>query len=162
MRYQKIAPVTNYSKISFIDSTNCSRVDNPQVSGSHPVTKEKANETDNTGVTCQTKLGKAVEFLLGQSTEVLQLDKARQQVKQSPLDKFFLTKFMKLVAVTEVKVVKIQSQIRLELGQWEKEFFLKHNRVATQKDIVECPHAKLLKDKLKYAKAILNNIRNRQ
>ncbi len=144
----------NLSIKFFIDSTNSSRVDNPEVSDSGPTTTEENNETGNMAVTCKTKLGKAVEFLFGQSTEVLQFDKARQQLKQSPSDKFFLAKFMKLVAVTEVQVVKKQTQIRMELGQWEKEFFLKHNRVATQKDIVECSHAKLLKDKLKYAQAI--------
>jgi hypothetical protein len=107
-------------------------------------------------------LGRAVDFVLGQSTEVLQFDKARQQHKQSPSDKFFLAKFMKLVAVMEVRVSKQQQQIRQELGQWEKEFFLRHNRVATQKDIATCTHAKLLRDKLKYAKAILNKIRNKE
>ena len=106
-------------------------------------------------------MGKAVEFLLGQTTEVLKLDKARQQLKESPSDKFLCAKYKKLAAVTEVQVVKRQIQIRKELGQWEKDFFLKHNRVATQKDILGCPCAKLLQDKLKYAKAILNNIRNR-
>ncbi|CAB4001140.1 Hypothetical predicted protein [Paramuricea clavata] len=136
------------------DSTNCSRVDNPVVSDSHPITVEKNSETGNMAV-CKTKLGKAVVFVLGQSTEVLQFDKARQQHKQSPSDKFFFAKFMNLVAVMEVRVVK-QTKICQELGQWEKEFFLKHNsRVAIQKDIEACPQDKLLRDKLKYAKAIL-------
>jgi hypothetical protein len=103
-------------------------------------------------------LGKAVVFV--QSTEVLQFDKARQQHKQSPL---FFAKFMKLVAVMEVCVVKQQTKIRQELGQWEKEFFLKHNsRVATQKYIEACPQAKLLRDKRKYAKAILIKTRNKE
>lgn len=132
------------------------------MSDSHPITVEENSETGNMTV-YKTKLGKAVAFVLGQSTEVLQFDKARQQHKQSPSDKFYFAKFMKLVAVMEVRVVKQQTKIRQELGQWEKEFFLKNNsRVATQKDIEACPQAKLLRDKLKYAKAILIKIRNKE
>ena len=101
-----------------------------------------------------TKLGKGIEFVLGKSNEVLEFDKARQQHKRFPSDKFFLDKFMKRVAVMEVKILKQEHLLRAELGQWEKDFYLKNNKVATQ--------AKALRDKLKYAKAILMKIRNRK
>ena len=126
------------------------------------VAVKESNDSNNT-TQCKTKLGKAVEFVLGQSREVLQFDVARQQHKRSPSDKYFLAKFMKQVALVEVRVVKEQQQIRKELGLWEKEFFLKYNqKVATQNDIGACPRAKLLRDKLKYAKAILCKIRQKE
>ena len=109
-----------------------------------------------------TKLGKAIEFVLGKSTEVLEFDKARQQHKQLPSDKFFFDKFMKRVAVMEVKISKQEHLLSAELGQWEKEFFLKNNKVATQEDLKECHHAKALANKLKYAKAILMKIRSKE
>ena len=109
-----------------------------------------------------TKLGKAIEFVLGKSTEVLEFDKARQQHKQLPSDKFFFDKFMKRVAVMEVKISKQEHLLSAELGQWEKEFFLKNNKVATLEDLKECHHAKALANKLKYAKAILMKIRSKE
>lgn len=70
---------------------------------------------------------------------------------------------MKQVALVEVHVVKEQQQIRKELGLWKKEFFLKYNqKVATQNDIAACPRAKLPRGKLKYAKAILCKIRQKE
>ena len=113
-------------KLTFliIDSTSCSvRVDNPSVSpqSSTVVAVKESNDSNNT-TQCKTKLGKAVEFVLGQSREVLQFDVARQQHKRSPSDKYFLAKFMKQVALVEVRVVKEQQQIRKELGLWERVF----------------------------------------
>ena len=112
--------------------------------------------------TCVTKLGKGIEFVLGKSAEILEFDKARQKHKQSPSDKFILDKFMKRVAVMEVKISKQERLLRAELGQWEKDFYLKNNKVATQEDITACIHAKALRNKLKYAKAILMKVRNKK
>ena len=134
----------------FTGSTSCSRV---------LVATDSRTAKPNT---CVTKLGKGIEFVLGKSTEVLEFDKARQQHKQSPSDKFFLDKFMKRVAVMEVKISKQERLLRAELGQWEKQFFLKTNKVATQEDLKQCHHAKALTSKLKYAKAILLKIRNKE
>jgi hypothetical protein len=98
--------------------------------------------------TCAKKLGKGIEFVLGKSAEVLEFDKARQKDKQSPSDKFILDKFMKRVAVMEleVKISKQERLLRAELGQWEKDFYLKlkNNKVATQEDIAACLNAKAL------------------
>ena len=138
-------------------STSCSRF---------PVVTSSKTAKPNSGVVgienCMTKLGKGIEFVLGKSNEVLEFDKARQQHKRFPSDKFFLDKFMKRVAVMEVKILKQEHLLRAELGQWEKDFYLKNNKVATQEDITTCLQAKALRDKLKYAKAILMKIRNRK
>ena len=116
--------------------------------------------------TCAKKLGKGIEFVLGKSAEVLEFDKARQKHKQSPSDKFILDKFMKRVAVMEVKISKQERLLRAELGQWEKDFYLKlkNNKVATQKDTAACLNAKALRlrNKLKYAKAIPMKVRNKK
>lgn len=61
--------------------------------------------------TCVTKLGKGIEFVVGKSAEVLEFDKARQKHKQSPSDKFILDKFMKRVAVMEVKISKWRTDV---------------------------------------------------
>ena len=83
-----------------------------------------------------TKLGKGIEFVLGKSNEVLEFDKARQQHKRFPSDKFFLDKFMKRVAVMEVKILKQEHLLRAELGQWEKQqscYSRRHNNMSSGK-----------------------------
>ena len=96
---------------SFTGSTSCSRV----LVATHSRTA-KPNSSTVGNDTCVTKLGKGIEFVLGKSTEVLEFDKARQQHKQSPSDKFFLNKFMKRVAVMEVKISKQERLLRAALG----------------------------------------------
>ena len=62
----------------------------------------------------------------------------------------------------EVKISKQERLLRAELGQWEKYFYLKNTKVATQEDKTACLHAKALRNKLKYAKAILMKVRNKK
>ena len=62
----------------------------------------------------------------------------------------------------EVKISKQERLLRAELGQWEKDFYLKNTKVATQEDKTACLHAKALRNKLKYAKAILMKVRNKK
>lgn len=105
-------------------------------------------------------MGKAVGYILGITTEVAQFDKARQRHKQWPKNSFYFEEYMDKLADMEIKVYKQQQQFRDQLAQWEREFFIKNNcKVATQNDIASSPPAKLLVDKLKYAKAILNKFK---
>ena len=69
--------------------------------------------------------------------------------------------FMRKVAVMEIRVSKQQRETRVKLSQWERDFFINNNcKVATEKDIAACSHAQLLRNKLKYAKAILSKLRS--
>ena len=53
-------------------------------------------------------MGKAVEFILGITTEVAQFDKARQRHKQSPKNSFYFEEYMDKLAYMETKVSKQQ------------------------------------------------------
>ena len=101
-----------------------------------------------------------MEFILGITTEVAQFDKARQRHKQWPKNRFYFEEYMDKLADMETKLSKQQQQFRDQLAQWERECFVKNNcKVATQSDIASSPPAKLLVEKLKYAKTILNKFK---
>ena len=131
----------------------------------HDINYHKMNncnsQVSSNSDSCTTKMGKAVEFILGITIEVAQFDKARQRHKQWPKNNFYFEEYMDKLADMETKVSKQQHQFRDQLAaQWEQEFFVKNNcKVATQNDIASSPPAKLLVDKLKYAKAILNKFK---
>jgi galactokinase len=152
----------------FITDSACSVGNELETTLRHPTT---VNKDDCSGINCKdqaenfvgcvTKLGKAIEFVMAKTNEVMQFDKARQKYKQFPADKLYYDAFMRKVAVMETSVSKQQRETRVKLSQWERDFFINNNcKVATEKDIAACSHAQLLRNKLKYAKAILSKLRS--
>ena len=79
-----------------------------------------------------TRLGKAVEIVLGSTTEVQMFDAARSNLKKSPKSKYAIEQYKKKLAVIQTRVLAQKRGLTKLLKDWEKEFFLNHDcRMAT-------------------------------
>lgn len=107
-----------------------------------------------TNVTCETKQGRALQFILGQTKEVLKYDKARKRIKASPNNDNYLQDYLDNLALMETRVSREQRITKERLKIWERQHFDQYCKLPTSQDMLSDPAAKLLMDKLKYCKAI--------
>lgn len=104
-------------------------------------------------------LPQAMEFVLGNTKEVSAFDKSRQRHKRRPKDKECFGEYMTNLAIIEVKLSCRMREIRGQLRQWEREFFVKNGKTAIPEDIQSCPDTKLMVDQIKHGKALLNKFK---
>ena len=75
----------------------------------------------------QTKLGKAVETVLGCTKEVEQFDKLRSRLKSNKQNSFLYEKYMNELANIQTKVLNKHNSLKIELKDWEKLYFIENN-----------------------------------
>ena len=104
----------------------------------------------------QTKQGRALGFVLGITTEVLQFDKARKKLKASPNNEDLIQAYLYITAVMEIRVSQAHTNIKTQLKEVEQQYFRNCGKLPTSKEILKDPVSKLLVDKLKYCKALVD------
>ena len=103
-----------------------------------------------------TRLGKAVEIVLGSTTEVQMFDGARSNLKKSPKSKYAIEQYKKKLAVIQTRVLAQKRGLTKLLKDWEKEFFLNQDcRMATVNEMKANEQASKLLNQLKYTDALL-------
>ena len=104
----------------------------------------------------QTKLGKAVEIILGHTAEVKELDTLRLRLKSNPENKFLYNKYMDNLASIQTKVINKHHMLKTELKEWEKLYFIENNfKSPTVSDIKQSVKASKIYNKMRYTKALL-------
>ena len=72
----------------------------------------------------QTKLGKALCKLLGKTSDVIQCDKYRYQLKTKGPDKYAKERYSDQIAILHTHVSKTLHVTNEKFNAWEKEHFL--------------------------------------
>ena len=91
-----------------------------------------------------TKLGKNIARILGETEDVYQLDQARRNLKSHPTSDFYRNKYNNLLAQMQTKVLAQHSLLKKEHSTWEREYCLKN-------DFHEPNLSDVKKDKKQYA-----------
>ena len=112
----------------------------------------------------QTRLGKAVAVVLGQTAEVESLDKNHHDLKtlkkssqpQPAVYRWAEEKYKNTLAPIQVKVLAARTKSEKELAAWEKEYFLNNNFVSPSHETMKADSvASVLVKQVKYAQALL-------
>lgn len=74
-----------------------------------------------------TKLCKNIAKVLGETDDVHQLDKARDEVKYHPKNNFYETKYQNLLALMQTKILAQHTALKEQHNNWEKEYCLSHD-----------------------------------
>ncbi|CAB4005982.1 Hypothetical predicted protein [Paramuricea clavata] len=104
----------------------------------------------------QTKQRRALGFVLGITEEVLQFDKARKRLKDSPNNNDLIKAYLHVFKVMETSVSRAQANSKRQLKEIEQQYFRSRGKLPTSKDMLKDPTSKLLIDKLKYCKALVD------
>jgi hypothetical protein len=88
--------------------------------------------------------------------EVLRFDKARKRLKASPNNNDLIQAYLHISAVMETRVSQSQSNSKRQLKKIEQQYFKSHGKLPTSKDMLQDPTSKLLIDKLKHCKALVD------
>ena len=104
----------------------------------------------------QTKQGCALGVVLGITTEVLQFDKARKKLKANRNNEDLIQAYLYITAVMETRVSQAHTNIKTQLKELEQQYFRNCGKLPTSKEILKDPVSKLLVDKLKYCKALVD------
>lgn len=104
------------------------------------------------------KLGNALQVILGKTHEVIQFDKLHTAMKaKKNRDMHDQNLYAEKLAPIQTKVLAAKSKTERQLVEWEKEFTLKNNFTApSYREIKNNPTAAILYKKIKFAKALLN------
>ena len=112
--------------------------------------------TSNTKCTLRTSLGKTVEVVLGNSSEVRQFDSARARLKLSPQNQDLRNEYKDRLAVIQTKVLAAKTSLRKQLNDWEKNYFLNNDfKMVTLDDMKNDALASVYMKKLKYVNTLL-------
>ena len=79
----------------------------------------------------QTKQGRALGFVLGITTEVLQFDKARKKLKASPNNEDLIQAYLYITAVMETRVSQAHTNIKTQLKEVEQQYFRNCGKLPT-------------------------------
>ena len=104
----------------------------------------------------QTKQGRALGVVLGITTEALQFDKARKKLKASRNNEDLIQAYLYITAVMETRVSQAHTNIKTQLKELEQQYFRNCGKLPMSKEILTDPVSKLLVDKLKYCKALVD------
>jgi hypothetical protein len=115
-----------------------------------------ANEADDVQVTqgsssankeqWNTKLGSTLAYILGNTDDVIEFDRARKNAKNRRQDKFLLDNYMHKLAIIQTKVSKKKGELEKDIEDWEKNYFISNNNLPTYDNLVA---DSVMKDKLK-------------
>jgi hypothetical protein len=103
-----------------------------------------------------TKQGQKLAYILGLTEEVSQFDKARKRLRTSPNNSYLIKEYLDILPVMETNISHEQSRIKQQLRQREQQHFDKTGKLLTSKTLLKDPTSKLLMDKLKYCKALVD------
>ena len=107
----------------------------------------------------QTRHGKALKILLGQTPDVEKFDKKHFQLKSKQphaMNSEAVERYKHTLAHIQVKVLAERSKLKKEIAIWEKDYYLKHNLTAPTYAIMKADgQASLFLQKIKYADALL-------
>ena len=104
----------------------------------------------------QTKLGKAVETVLGHTKEVEQFDLLRSRLKSNQGNNFLYEKYMNELASIQTKVLNKHNSLKTELKDWEKLYFIENNfKSPTMSDVMQSSKGSQILKTLRYTKALL-------
>ena len=86
-----------------------------------------------------TKLGKALQSILGSSQELHPFDKLREtlkdlKVKGQKLPTYIVTQHNELQSQLQVSLLKTKSKLKDEILDYEENFYKQHHRLPTKKD----------------------------
>jgi hypothetical protein len=87
---------------------------------------------------------------------VLQFDKARKRLKDSPNNNDLIKAYLHIFKVMETSVSQAQANSKRQLKEIEQQYFRSHGKLPTSKHMLKDPTSKLLIDKLKYCKALVD------
>ena len=124
-------------------------------------TQQTPDLEPNESYVFQSKLGKALELVLGRITELIQFDKLHTSLKtkqhqMKKLDAQSQKLYSEMLARIQVKVLAAKTKTNRELTEWDKEFTVNNNfTTPSYNDIKANPIAAALYNKLKFAKALL-------
>ena len=108
---------------------------------------------------CQTKLGRALEKVLGPSDEVNRFDKARTRLKNHPSHKDKQENYCDQLALMETRISREMRKTKEQLKTWEQQHFSNCSELPSYQDMLSNATVKLLLDKIKHSKAIFNEFR---
>ena len=104
----------------------------------------------------KTKLGKAVETVLGCTKEVEQFDKLRSRLKSNKQNSFLYEKYMNELANIQTKVLNKHNSLKIELKDWEKLYFIENNfKSPTVSDVMGSSKGSKILKTMQYTKALL-------
>ena len=115
--------------------------------------------------TMQSRLGKTLEVVLGNTKETQHLDRKHCVLKQmadtkvsKSLYKVTEEDYKNILAPLQVKILAEQRKLKKEFDIWEKSYFREHNLATPSYDDIQSDMtASAIVKKLKYAKALLTN-----
>jgi len=104
----------------------------------------------------QTKIGKAVETVLGHTKEVEQFDMLRSRLKSNQGNNFLYEKYMNELASIQTKVLNKHNSLKTELKEWEKLYFIENNfKSPTVSDVMQSSKGSQTLKTMRYTKALL-------
>ena len=132
----------------------------------HFLDKLRKNKSEDENATLEnctstTKIGKAVEFVLGLTDEVKKFDKARQRHKEY-LDNQTLNAYQDILGIIQTRISKKNTELKEQLKEWEMQYFSQKNRLPTSKDVTSDNKANLLMNKMAYSKALMKSWRGQK
>ncbi|KAK3737282.1 hypothetical protein QZH41_019809 [Actinostola sp. cb2023] len=101
------------------------------------------------------KTTKALEVILGHSDEVAEFDRLRYSLSQNPKSRYIIHRYETHLAKIQINVLKAVNQYQQEVKEWDKEFFQKNNRIASEKDYSNCVEISKILCQLKVANKLL-------
>ena len=106
--------------------------------------------------TTQTKQGQKLSAILGLSEEVMRFDKARVQLKSSPNNSKLINQYLDILTIIKRILCQEQSNLKRQLKEKEHQYFTKFGRLPTTNNMLKDPTFKLLTNKLRYCKALVD------
>ena len=155
----------SYQELSSSDSNVCSVTENNSISSSVTLqeqisTLQESEANEDQQYKLQTRLGKALEIVLGKTPETETIDKKHFRLKSlqhnGGKDKAAEESYKNALAPVQVKVLAEKSKMEKELTMWEKDYCLKNNLNSPTYDVMKTDvKASVFLKKIKYAQALL-------
>ena len=117
-----------------------------------------SDSVTSNGYLYQTKMGHALEKLLGPCKEVEAYDKARGKVKENPGNTEYIGTFQYHTALMQTRVSNQQTKCKGHLNRWENEYFAEHGELPSSKNAVACETARTLLNHIKLSKQLFKNL----
>lgn len=102
------------------------------------------------------KTAKALAYILGETAEVIQLDRAKQQC---PNSSYFKEKYDSLLTSLQTQVLAKHTEMCTQLENWEKQLRVEKGVIPTVNDFRDNPETSSLLKKKNYACKLLQSWR---
>lgn len=81
-----------------------------------------------------TKTTKALQIVLGQTSELVEFDKIKHSLNQNPKSRYLISRYENSVARIQVILLKEVKVLQNIIKDWDKDFFLTHDRLPSNKE----------------------------